>query len=140
MPQTLAERIERAAEAEARRFFAEQLRRDYRISQDASESVLDALAQYVRDEGGSPAYTLLNRSMETLLNHVYVANKGNVIVTVDTTDSAEVALDGRVTYFRLDVACTLAHATYPGPRVEAAHFAPIAARLRTPQQASRLPR
>lgn len=145
MPPTLAERVERAAEAEARAFFAERLRRDYRISSEGAEAVLYALGQYVRDEGGSPAKTLLKRKMEDLLDYVYVAVKrgiggrNGVELSVDTEDGSEVTVEGGVRYYRLDVACTLAHAAYVDPKATDAGFALIAKKLRV-RQPSRLPR
>jgi hypothetical protein len=134
MPLTLVERVERAAMAEARAYFAERLRREYRISAAGSDRVLHALGQHVLDTGGSRS--LWRRKTEDLLDYVYVAVKrgiggrNGVEVSVDTDDGAEVTVEHGVRYYRLDVACTMAHAAYVDPRAADTGFRLIADLLR----------
>ena len=141
---SLASRIERAAEAEMRRFFAERLRRDYHLSKTATEGVLDTLVQYVRDNarGRTHVTAMMHSATEGLLAFVYVGYVGGrVVVAVDPEDGAAVTVDGGVKYYRLDWACEQARRVVTwDARVDARTFAHVVRMIRPPQGPSRLPR
>ena len=140
----LAERVEAAALREVARFFAETLRRQYRITPVAAHDVVRMLVRTI-NESGTHAQVLayaVQPETEDMLEHVYVCHRdGGVHVVFDDEDAADVTFDEGVAYYRLRFACDQAKTGgIRDARIVGADFAHIAAYLCPPERVLYLPR